>query len=163
MMADQARSHGHGSFQVDTHDPVLTGRTAPLVAVLTIVALGALLTAKYAELVVDEAQDCSAADLYILNRLRDANVPLVIVADPDQAIYGFRGAATQELTRLAERLGRHDPQLAQHDHHLRSGSDTARRPPHGVSPTPPSLTTTTTPTQYSSTPAATMTRSQPIS
>jgi DNA helicase II / ATP-dependent DNA helicase PcrA len=71
-------------------------------------ALGALLSAKYAELVVDEAQDCSAADLHILTRLHDAGVPLVIVADPDQAIYGFRGAATQELTRLAERLGRHD-------------------------------------------------------
>jgi hypothetical protein len=70
--------------------------------------LGALLTAKYAELVVDEAQDCSAADLHILSRLHDAGLPLVVVADPDQAIYGFRGAATQELTRLAERLGRHD-------------------------------------------------------
>ncbi len=70
--------------------------------------LGALLTAKYTELVVDEAQDCSAADLHILSRLHDAGLPLVIVADPDQAIYGFRGAATQELTRLADRLGHHD-------------------------------------------------------
>ena len=71
-------------------------------------ALGALLTAKDAELVVDEAQDCSAADLHILNRLRGAGLSLVVVGDPDQAIYGFRGAATQELTRLADRLGRHD-------------------------------------------------------
>jgi DNA helicase-2/ATP-dependent DNA helicase PcrA len=71
-------------------------------------ALGTLLSAKYAELVVDEAQDCSAADLHILTRLHDAGLPLIIVADPDQAIYGFRGAATQELIGLAERLGRHD-------------------------------------------------------
>ncbi len=70
--------------------------------------LGALLTAKYAELVVDEAQDCSAADLYILTKLHDASLPLVIVADPDQAIYAFRGTATDALTSLAERLGRRD-------------------------------------------------------
>jgi superfamily I DNA/RNA helicase len=70
--------------------------------------LGALLTAKYAELVVDEAQDCSTADLHILDRLRDAGLPLVVVADPDQAIYGFRGAATEALAALAARLGRHD-------------------------------------------------------
>lgn len=70
--------------------------------------LGALLTGKYTELVVDEAQDCSTADLYILTKLHDAGLPLVIVADPDQAIYGFRGAATEALAHLAERLGRHD-------------------------------------------------------
>jgi DNA helicase-2/ATP-dependent DNA helicase PcrA len=70
--------------------------------------LGALLAAKYTELVVDEAQDCSTADLYILSQLHYAGLPLVLIADPDQAIYGFRGAATDALTQLAERLGRHD-------------------------------------------------------
>jgi DNA helicase II / ATP-dependent DNA helicase PcrA len=58
--------------------------------------------------VVDEAQDCSTADLYILNDFYDVGLPLVVVADPDQAIYGFRGAATHALTSLAGRLGRHD-------------------------------------------------------
>jgi len=58
--------------------------------------------------VVDEAQDCSTADLYILNKLYDVGLPLVVVADPDQAIYGFRGAATHALTSMAGRLGRHD-------------------------------------------------------
>jgi DNA helicase II / ATP-dependent DNA helicase PcrA len=70
--------------------------------------LGALLAIKYAELVVDEAQDCSAADLYILSQLHDAGLPLVVVADPDQAIYGFRGAASDALASLADRLGRRD-------------------------------------------------------
>ena len=37
-----------------------------------------------------------------------SGLPLVVVADPDQAIYGFRGAATHALTSLAGRLGRHD-------------------------------------------------------
>jgi UvrD/REP helicase N-terminal domain len=44
----------------------------------------------------------------ILNKLYDVGLPLVVVADPDQAIYGFRGAATHALTSLAGRLGRHD-------------------------------------------------------
>jgi len=70
--------------------------------------IGGLLTAKYAELVVDEAQDCSAADLYILHQLHEAGLPLVVVADPDQAIYGFRGAGAETLIRLADRLGRRD-------------------------------------------------------
>ena len=56
----------------------------------------------------DEAQDCSTAGLYILNKLYDVGLPLVVVADPDQASYGFRGAATHALTTLAGRLGRHD-------------------------------------------------------
>jgi len=65
--------------------------------------------------VVDEAQDCSTADLYILNKLYDVGLPLVVVADPDQAIYGFRGAATHALTSLAGRLGRHDLTHKRHD------------------------------------------------
>jgi DNA helicase II / ATP-dependent DNA helicase PcrA len=67
-----------------------------------------MLSAKYSELVIDEAQDCSAADLHILTQLLDADLPLVLVADPDQAIYGFRGACTADLARLANRLGRQD-------------------------------------------------------
>lgn len=35
-------------------------------------------------------------------------MPLIVVADPDQAIYGFRGATTDALTSLARQLGRHD-------------------------------------------------------
>ncbi|MEV0726562.1 UvrD-helicase domain-containing protein [Micromonospora purpureochromogenes] len=68
--------------------------------------LGQVLTAKYAELVVDEAQDCAPVDLHILSRLHDLGLPIVMVADPDQAIYGFRGAASDELVSIAERLGR---------------------------------------------------------
>lgn len=68
----------------------------------------AVLTAKYSELVVDEAQDCSAADVHILSQLHEAGLPLVLVADPDQAIYGFRGSAAADLAGLAGRIGRHD-------------------------------------------------------
>ena len=61
--------------------------------------------AKYAELVVDEAQDCSAADLHILRQLHELDLPLILICDPDQAIYGFRGAANDALMALATTLG----------------------------------------------------------
>ncbi|MEV6527224.1 ATP-dependent helicase [Longispora sp. NPDC051575] len=67
--------------------------------------LVALLAAKYAELIVDEAQDCSTVDLQILDRLHRRGLPLILVADPDQAIYGFRGGSTTDLATLVTTLG----------------------------------------------------------
>lgn len=55
------------------------------------------LRSRFAEVVVDEAQDCSAADLAILQSLHDASLPLVLVGDPDQAIYAWRGAEPHAL------------------------------------------------------------------
>ncbi|MGG7607853.1 UvrD-helicase domain-containing protein [Streptomyces sp. ZG43] len=52
----------------------------------TAAALLPPLLSRFAEVVVDEAQDCSAADLAILQLLHDAGLPLVLVGDPDQAI-----------------------------------------------------------------------------
>jgi hypothetical protein len=60
-------------------------------------ALGRALQARFAEVLVDEAQDCNFVDLDILAWLRDHGVPVTIVCDPDQAIYGFRGGAGPEL------------------------------------------------------------------
>ncbi|KOT38581.1 hypothetical protein ADK47_16105 [Streptomyces rimosus subsp. rimosus] len=62
------------------------------------------LRSRFAEVVVDEAQDCSAADLAILQLLHDAGLPLVLVGDPDQAIYAWRGAEPQALGAFAARL-----------------------------------------------------------
>ncbi|WDZ88897.1 UvrD-helicase domain-containing protein [Nocardiopsis sp. HUAS JQ3] len=55
-------------------------------------AIGAALTARFAELVVDEAQDCSDVDEELLLRLSEQGLPLLLVADTDQAVYGFRRA-----------------------------------------------------------------------
>jgi hypothetical protein len=49
-----------------------------------------VLTARFTELIVDEAQDCAAKDRAILRTLVDRGLPLMLVGDPDQAIYGFR-------------------------------------------------------------------------
>jgi DNA helicase-2/ATP-dependent DNA helicase PcrA len=58
-------------------------------------ALGAAIAARFTEIVVDEAQDCNDDDVAILKWLQSHGVRLVLVCDPDQAIYGFRkGEAT---------------------------------------------------------------------
>lgn len=59
------------------------------------VALGDAIAARFQEIIVDEAQDCNDEDVAILTWLQRHGVPLVLVCDPDQAIYGFRkGVAT---------------------------------------------------------------------
>lgn len=63
-----------------------------------------LLRERFREIIVDEAQDCSTTELRILGELHDAGVPLVVVADPNQAIYGWRDADIDEFENLAERL-----------------------------------------------------------
>jgi len=54
------------------------------------VGLGMALSARFAEMIVDEAQDCNPLDLKILAWLRSCGLPVTVVCDPDQAIYGFR-------------------------------------------------------------------------
>lgn len=51
-----------------------------------------LLSERFAEIIVDEAQDCSTEELALLTRLRDAGLPLVVVCDPHQSIYEWRDA-----------------------------------------------------------------------
>ncbi|MBM9506811.1 UvrD-helicase domain-containing protein [Actinacidiphila acididurans] len=62
------------------------------------------LKSRFAEVIVDEAQDCSGADLAILELLHDAGLPLVLVGDPDQAIYAWRGAEPKALQDFARRI-----------------------------------------------------------
>lgn len=72
--------------------------------------LGSALAARFRELIVDEAQDCNPIDLEIINWFREAGVPVKVICDPNQAIYGFRGGVTRELGRFAETFG-HAEQL----------------------------------------------------
>jgi superfamily I DNA/RNA helicase len=55
-----------------------------------------VLRTRFAEIVVDEAQDCSREDLQLVDLIRDAGVPLLLVGDPDQSIYGFRDSHVLE-------------------------------------------------------------------
>lgn len=59
--------------------------------------LAGAFAARFQELIVDEAQDCNPVDLEIIDWFRVANVPVKVICDPDQSIYGFRGGVTEEL------------------------------------------------------------------
>lgn len=72
--------------------------------------LGPAFAARFLELIVDEAQDCNPVDLEIIVWFRVAGIPVKVICDPNQAIYGFRGGVTRELRQFenafdaAERL-----------------------------------------------------------
>jgi superfamily I DNA/RNA helicase len=60
--------------------------------------LAAVLSARFGEVIVDEAQDCNPDDLEIVDWLRnEAKIPTKVVCDPHQSIYGFRGGVSDEL------------------------------------------------------------------
>ncbi len=58
------------------------------------------LSHRFYELVVDEAQDCSDTDVELLLKVSALGLPLLVIADPDQAIYGFRTQGPPAITRL---------------------------------------------------------------
>ncbi len=60
------------------------------------------LVARFGEIIVDEAQDCNPDDLRIIQWFRDAGIPVKVICDPQQAIYGFRGGVSAELNTFAE-------------------------------------------------------------
>lgn len=63
--------------------------------------LAPALAGRFQELIVDEAQDCNPVDLEIIAWFRAAGIPVKVIADPNQAIYGFRGGVTRELDQFA--------------------------------------------------------------
>jgi superfamily I DNA/RNA helicase len=73
--------------------------------------LSVALSARFREIIVDEAQDCNPMDLMIIDWLRISCIPVKIICDPNQAIYGFRGGVGTELLAFRdtfqpdERLG----------------------------------------------------------
>lgn len=56
--------------------------------------------ARFGVVLVDEAQDCDALDLQIVTSLRDAGCRCIVVADPEQGIFRFRGADPAALGTL---------------------------------------------------------------
>lgn len=63
-----------------------------------------LVGARFSQVIVDEVQDCTADDICLLELIEEAGVSLVCVGDPDQAIYGFRGAESLMPGGLLSRL-----------------------------------------------------------
>jgi superfamily I DNA/RNA helicase len=63
---------------------------------------GKALAARFQEVIVDEAQDCNADDVQILNWLREHKIRLILVCDPDQAIYQFRKGSSDDLKNFIQ-------------------------------------------------------------
>ena len=63
-----------------------------------------LLRTRFAEIIVDEFQDCDTLEHQLVDLLRSAGIHVVTVADPDQAIYEFRHATSGLYERYRNRL-----------------------------------------------------------
>lgn len=94
---DQWRERGYVTGHETRFDALRNVRT-------DLCRVAAPLRSRFTEVIIDEAQDCSATDLALLEAISHA-VPLVIVADPDQAIYGWNHADPGRLLRLRDALG----------------------------------------------------------
>jgi superfamily I DNA/RNA helicase/RecB family exonuclease len=60
--------------------------------------------ARYAAVFVDEYQDTDLAQERLLQLLAGVGADLTVVGDPDQSIYGFRGAEVSGLLEFADRF-----------------------------------------------------------
>ncbi|ARM16078.1 MULTISPECIES: UvrD-helicase domain-containing protein [Rhizobium] len=67
-------------------------------------ALGEAIAARFVEIIVDEAQDCNDDDVFVLEWLRTHGARLVVVCDPDQAIYGFRNGSSANFASFVGKL-----------------------------------------------------------
>jgi DNA helicase-2/ATP-dependent DNA helicase PcrA len=65
-------------------------------------ALARALSARFAEVIVDEGQDCNSSDLTFLNWLRNAGISVTLVCDPNQAIYEFRDGNLENLNAFRD-------------------------------------------------------------
>ncbi|EID09587.1 superfamily I DNA/RNA helicase-like protein [Mycolicibacterium phlei RIVM601174] len=63
------------------------------------------LSSRFEEIIVDEFQDCSAIEHAILRKMTEFGIRVVVVADPDQAIYEFRQAAPASYEGYRDALG----------------------------------------------------------
>jgi DNA helicase-2/ATP-dependent DNA helicase PcrA len=78
-------------------------------------SLGRALSARFSEIIVDEAQDCNPSDLDVVSWLLKSGIAVKLICDPNQSIYKFRGGVTEELKQFAE-------QFDQHNHLAMSGN-----------------------------------------
>lgn len=89
----------HGELDFDDVREIALGRLSDPA---TSGVLGRAFAARFQELIVDEAQDCNPVDLEIIRWFREARIPVKVICDPNQAIYGFRGGVIDELWTFAE-------------------------------------------------------------
>ncbi|MBP2388429.1 UvrD-helicase domain-containing protein [Paeniglutamicibacter kerguelensis] len=62
------------------------------------------LSRRFTEVIVDEFQDCDESEHRLLELLTASGVSIVVVADPDQAIYEFRQVSNNAYARYREKI-----------------------------------------------------------
>lgn len=63
-----------------------------------------LLRNRFAEVIVDEVQDCSSSDVALIELFIAAGVSVVMVGDLDQSIYDFRGSTIDQVRSLVKKV-----------------------------------------------------------
>lgn len=71
-------------------------------------AVGEAERARYKVVLLDEYQDTSVAQAQMLSRLFGAGHPVMAVGDPNQAIYGWRGASVSNILNFGDDFPRAD-------------------------------------------------------
>ena len=102
MQADYVAEVGKG---VCTHDDLR--RLLTLAAKLPGVVdrLRARLTSTVSAMVVDEIFDANRLDLAVVRLAANAGIPVTVVGDPWQALYGFRGAEPELVPDVIDKIG----------------------------------------------------------
>ena len=67
------------------------------------------LASRFYEVIVDEVQDCNPDDVEVLRFLQVSGIALVMVGDPDQSIYNFRGSSHEHLIPLLSAVPASEP------------------------------------------------------
>ncbi|GIG55353.1 ATP-dependent DNA helicase [Demequina activiva] len=99
MAHEFLRRKREGSY-LDFSDQVAYG-----VALADLDTVQAIERSRYRVVLLDEFQDTSPAQLRLFARMFGADHPVMAVGDPNQAIYGFRGASASALSAFVEQFG----------------------------------------------------------
>lgn len=99
MAQEFLRRKREGSY-LDFSDQVAYG-----VALADLEAVQAIERSRYRVVLLDEFQDTSPAQLRLFARMFGQAHPVMAVGDPNQAIYGFRGASASALSAFVDEFG----------------------------------------------------------
>ena len=99
-MAEEFLRRKRAGSYLDFSDQVAYG-----VALADLEAVQAIERSRYRVVLLDEFQDTSPAQLRLFARMFGPGHPVMAVGDPNQAIYGFRGASASALSSFVTEFG----------------------------------------------------------
>lgn len=78
------------------------------------------LNEKFRYIIIDEFQDTNYVQFELIKKLTDANKNITVVADPNQTIYAFRGAYTDNIEEFKKQFALSDKDIVSLDASFRS-------------------------------------------